>query len=636
MHTPRIALLSSAVILMLCLSAGQTTAQEGDPGVLPAAQGTAFTYQGQLKDTGGKPITGTCDFQFGLWDALSGGIQVAGPVTPTVLVTEGLFNALVDFGAPAFDGNARWLAVAVKCSGDPAFTPLSPRQALTPAPYALYALTAARLPWGASWSGSGTGTGLSLSGGAIGLYGNGSLYGVQGQAASSGTGVYGTAPITGVAGLATADDSIGVYGRSNATSGYGLYGYAPIGTAGVYGRSGANFGYGLYGHATAATGASRGVYGLSDSTSGYGVYGQGNTGVYGYTSSDNGYAVRGFATAGSGTYGVYGSSSSTSGYGVYGSSQGTGVYGTGSTTGTVGIATAAIGDAYGLYGHATALSGYAYGVYGQSDSEDLGIGVFGHTNSLSGISYGVYGQSDSSDGRGVSGYASADSGYTTGVWGTSDSEDFGRGVFGTGHTGVYGSSHSRTGAGGSFHASIFGGVGVVADSASGNIIEGFGNYGDRKFYITNEGAVYADLYFNGGGADFAEMLPAEEALQPGDLLAIGPDGKLVKTTSAYQSSVAGVYSTQPGFVGGAADGQDTTGKIPLAVVGVVPMKVTAENGAIQPGDLLTASDTPGHAMKASPITVSGVTFYPSGVVVGKALEGLADGTGLISVLVTLQ
>ena len=608
MHTPRLPLLSSAVILMLCLSVGQTTAQEGDPGLLPAALSTAFTYQGQLKDIDGKPISSNCDFQFGLWDALSGPTQVAGTITQTVpaLVTDGLFTALVDFGAPAFDGNNRWLAAAVKCSGDQAFTPLSPRQALTPAPYAL---TAARLPWGASWSGSGTGTGLSLSGGAIGLSGAGSLYGVQGQAASGGTGVYGTAPITGVAGLATAAGGIGVYGQSNASSGYGLYGYAPIGT-GVYGES--STGYGVDGR------GNNGVYGYSSSGTGYGVYGRGKYGVYGYSSSSPGYGLYGFATAGSGAnYGVYGYSASTSGYGVYGSSQATGVYGTAPTTGTVGIATAASGD--------------AYGVYGQTDSTS-GKGVYGYASAVSGDATGVYGQTDSTSGYGVYGRAGAFSGITIGVWGVSSSNS-GYGVYGSGGTAVYGRTFYGTGIGGYFDNESSG-VGLRAESTSGNIIEGYSD-STRRFYVDNIGEVHARGYTT-PGSDFAEMLPAAEDLQPADLLAIGPAGKLVKTTSAYQASVAGVYSTQPGFVAGAADGQDTTGKIPLAVLGVVPVKVSAENGAIQPGDLLTASDTPGHAMKAKPITVSGVTFYPSGVVIGKALEGLAGGTGLISVLVTLQ
>ena len=81
---------------------------------------------------------------------------------------------------------------------------------------------------------------------------------------------------------------------------------------------------------------------------------------------------------------------------------------------------------------------------------------------------------------------------------------------------------------------------------------------------------------------------------------------------------------------------DGAGKIPLAVVGVVPVKASAENGPIRPGDLLTTASTPGHAMRAEPMTVNGVTFYPSGVIIGKALEGLEKGTGVIRMLVMLQ
>ena len=136
----------------------------------------------------------------------------------------------------------------------------------------------------------------------------------------------------------------------------------------------------------------------------------------------------------------------------------------------------------------------------------------------------------------------------------------------------------------------------------------------------------------------AEMLPAAQELEPGDVLAIGPDGDLIRSTEPYQTSVAGVYSTDPGFMFGHPLEGKTPGTIPLAMSGVVPVKVSAENGAIRPGDLLTTSATPGHAMRASPITVNGVTFYPAGVIVGKALEALdlSQGTGVILMLVTLQ
>ncbi len=69
--------------------------------------------------------------------------------------------------------------------------------------------------------------------------------------------------------------------------------------------------------------------------------------------------------------------------------------------------------------------------------------------------------------------------------------------------------------------------------------------------------------------------------------------------------------------------------MPLAVVGIVPVKVSAENGPIRPGDLLVASSTPGHAMKAGPNP-------RRGTVIGKALEGLEEGTGVIQMLVMLR
>jgi hypothetical protein len=134
----------------------------------------------------------------------------------------------------------------------------------------------------------------------------------------------------------------------------------------------------------------------------------------------------------------------------------------------------------------------------------------------------------------------------------------------------------------------------------------------------------------------AEMLPAVAGLEAGDVLVIGEDGLLRRCTQAEQPSLAGVYSTKPGLVGGAGDDVDLSGQVPLAVAGVVPVKVAAENGAIRPGDLLTTSPTPGHAMKASPMMVNGKAIYPDGIILGKALSALARGTGVIKVLIMLQ
>lgn len=152
---------------------------------------------------------------------------------------------------------------------------------------------------------------------------------------------------------------------------------------------------------------------------------------------------------------------------------------------------------------------------------------------------------------------------------------------------------------------------------------------DTKFMVNQFGHVYSDSGFSTPAADFAEMLPAEEGLEAGDVLIIAEEGKLARSTQPHQASVAGVYSTKPGFVGGRPMLGDLAGHIPLAVVGIVPVKVTAENGPIRPGDLLTTSSTPGHAMRAGANPVMGT-------VIGKALGKLKEGRGVIQMLAVLQ
>jgi len=137
-------MISILVMLLLVLAVGLARAQEPQPpaeGVQPqggvgiqANLGTAFTYQGQLKKNG-SPVNGNCDFQFSLWDAAgsgsppTGGNLIGSPQTKTgIAVINGLFTAQLDFGAGAFQGDARWLQVRVRCpagSGD--YTILSPR-----------------------------------------------------------------------------------------------------------------------------------------------------------------------------------------------------------------------------------------------------------------------------------------------------------------------------------------------------------------------------------------------------------------------------------------------------------------------------------------------------------------------------
>ncbi len=109
------------------------------------------------------------------------------------------------------------------------------------------------------------------------------------------------------------------------------------------------------------------------------------------------------------------------------------------------------------------------------------------------------------------------------------------------------------------------------------------------------------------------MLSGADESEPRNVLAVGFDGQLLRSSSPRDASVVGVYSTEPGFVGGSAEEMENPRDVPLAVVGVVPVKASAENGAIAPGDLLTSSSTPGDAMRAD-------ANPPVGTVIGKALE----------------
>jgi trimeric autotransporter adhesin len=102
------------------------------------AQGTAFTYQGRLND-GGSPAKGSYDLRFILYDNSVGGNQ-QGPIltNSATSVSNGLFTVTLDF-SNQFSGQARWLDIAVRTNGSGSFFPLTPRQALTPAPYAITA-----------------------------------------------------------------------------------------------------------------------------------------------------------------------------------------------------------------------------------------------------------------------------------------------------------------------------------------------------------------------------------------------------------------------------------------------------------------------------------------------------------------
>lgn len=570
-----VVVIGTALLLALLLTSSSLGWAQG-PGLpqgnadITAMVNSRISYQGVLKE-GGEPVSGPRDMVFRFYSDSVCTTQVGSDIVKTgVPVNNGLFSVELDVTQGDFDGQGLWLEVEV---GGMA---IGCREVL-PVPYALSLRPGAHVEGPVFSSDNAVITAINTQGGPLagdGLYGQ----------ALAGAGVNGVG-------------QPGVRGVSS-SGGQGVEGVSETGW-GVYGRATGNGGYGVYGYAQSTTGYGIGVYAKSDASAGTGL--QASAPVWGVDS---------LATATTDVaYGVRGRSASPDGYGGYFLN--------------------------------TATSGQAIGLLGQSDSTE-GYGVQGVASSTTGYTVGVYGRAESAGGTGVLGYAG------TGVYGLTASST-GYGVWGhstslVGGHGVYAQSKATGGAGAALWAqadNTTGGIAiwghnsspdstmVLENFGSGDLIKAFISGGQLRFRVDNAGNVYADGIYTSPAADLAEMLPAAAGLEPGDVLVIGPDGKLARCTEEYQATVVGVYSTRAAFVGGASEGKDAVGRVPLAVMGVVPVKATAANGPIAPGDLLVASATPGHAMKSGPNPLVGT-------VIGKALQRLDRGSGVILMLVVLQ
>ncbi len=168
-----------------------------------------------------------------------------------------------------------------------------------------------------------------------------------------------------------------------------------------------------------------------------------------------------------------------------------------------------------------------------------------------------------------------------------------------------------------------------------DVILGLGRYHTRVFRVDDQGSVFAAKGFFTGGVDYAESVAVtgeRAAYQPGDVMAIdekASDG-FALTRTPYSTLVAGVYSTQPGMLASThpMEPEKFAAEVPLAMFGIVPCKVSAENGAISRGDLLVSAATPGYAMKGTD------KQKMLGAIIGKALDPLPQGTGVIRVLLS--
>ncbi|HEY3242950.1 MAG TPA: hypothetical protein VGM03_06310, partial [Phycisphaerae bacterium] len=502
---------------------------------------TAFTYQGQLKQSG-VPLNGTADFRFRLYDASQMGVQIGPQVDQSNLsMSNGMVALPLDFGAGAYtSSNPRWLEIDLRSpAGSGAFTTLVPRQPLTPTPFALNSrgidvdeggnvaigadnpaalldvhgtarVTSFQLP-------SGAGEGLVLTSDANGVGSWGALPGLtlpfSGSAnLSAAGGCVFTITCTGLApaicgnNTATSGTTCGVVGTANSPNGRGVCGN---GATGVQGTSTTANGTGVAGYASGGSDA----WGVSGETvTGQAVIGRagtappgggfpGGTGVVGFSNVPGAFGMWAQVTDGnavgltasniSNTGPGYGlrsfSSSSSNGAASIGGIQ---VSPTGNTVGVYGEASSNSG--WGVYGNATATSGNANGVWGNSVSPN-GTGVIGANTASSGLAAGVHGFSSSTTGgAGVVGSNYMPSGTTYGVYGESDSTS-GTGVFGN-VTAASGYTHGVTGYTSSdYGAGVFGNAWATTGPATGvtGISYSSGGYGVYGLTYDTSGVTYA-------------------------------------------------------------------------------------------------------------------------------------------------
>ncbi len=462
--------LKGRVLVILVLALMVCSAQAGQAALM----GTAWTYQGRLIDNN-DVADGVYDFQFKLYDAPDPNcVQVGGDInTAGVDVIDGYFTVELDFPdfndpcVPCvFDGSARWLEIGVRPE-DPndqsGYSVLSPRQEITPTPYALYAASGPGVPVPLDLSGSssdaiikGTNTGNGQ-----GMYGVHDSSGNYGYLGSIGHGVYGMDDSSGNFGH-LGSDSYGAYGNDD---GSGNHGYLGSDTYGAYGKHDSSQNYGYLGS------NAYGVYGMDDSSGNYGYIGSNDYGVYG---KDDGSGNCGYL--GSDDYGVHGESSSGYAGHFKGDAAVTGDLTVGGTFSASGIDADTLdtldSTAFSLDGHdhdpcyvnvtGDTMSGYltvttnydyaikgensrlnAYGLYGEATGIG-GRGVFGSaTDTGNNMNYGGFFSAAAETGIGVYGEATYDSNFTTNFGGYFvASGDYGRGV--------YGQSDSSSGYGGYF------------------------------------------------------------------------------------------------------------------------------------------------------------------------------------------
>ncbi len=577
----------------------------------PVAAQTAFTYQGQLNEDS-LPADGDYDFVFRLYDAPSGGNEVAPAAgIDDWPVSGGQFMVQIDFGSAAFDGDPRWIRVEVR-PGDSVgpYTVLDPRQPVTPAPYALYA-----------FGGAGGGGGFWTASGSH-------IY----NANAGNVGIGTTAPL----------DELHVAGqaatlRLEDTANPGGYTLVEDAQSTQLRISKANAGGDvvLDLDPKPLDGAGSALVRFFRSTN--------TTGVKGLR------LHRGNSTTQISTLlGVDGADSWFQAHG--------GNFGIGTTTplasfqvdGRLGEQTIRFSGSDGNYrflqqlnssDHAAWTFRPGTGAPALRITYDGNVGVgtsspVARLNAVADTDDAIRGSSI--DGAGLIG----NSGTGTGVFGSSATGKAGHFLIANTANGDNAVEGHTYGTGVAVHGHTEG------DGWAGYFVNRSATNAKTALYCRTDGTGLA-FHAEGTarvdvleitGADVAEKFPTSEsgAIEPGTVMAIDPasPGKLCIAAGAYNRRVAGVVSgagdLPVGAVLGNLKGQHPDAP-PIALSGRVWVRCDASERAILPGDMLTTADRAGHAMAVADHARA------HGAVIGKAMTALEQGeSGLVLVLVNLQ
>lgn len=626
-----------------------------------APTGTAFTYQGKLND-GGVPANGSYDFDFKLYDGPDNpASQVGSTVTlSNVPVASGLFTVKLDF-AGVFDGNARWLEIWVNTNHQTR-AQLGLRQELTPAPYAIYSagasaagltgiIPAANL--GGTYSGSvifnnpansftGNGTGLTnvnaaLLGGLSAaqfwqLGGNGSTTpgvnflgttdsmalelkvnnqrGLRIEPAYSAPNLIGGSALNSIDSAGVSAAVIGGGETNRITSGawwavigggYGNQANGLLATVpgGYFNQASGDFSFAAGQHAQALH---HGAF----------VWADDSTPTPFASTAENQFLVR------AGFMGLNRATQITANeyFGVRAPVSG-GAYG-GMFVETAGMGKPFYGYAQGglssVYHYVDGVESNKWKLFtGGADrltvtsSGQVGIGTTAPTDALLDVEGNVR---------------------------INDNVLYLRGGTDRNHGLAYSNTVSGIPVNGPFLWGYDGGALGAVTTTAPDVVALKWDYGGNV-WVSNNCSV-ASLTIR-GGADLAEpfkISAQSEAVPAGAVVVIDAEhpGQLKMSTRPYDTRVAGVVSGANGIHPGIQMQQEglLEGGRNVALTGRVYVQADAFNGAIEPGDLLTTSSTPGHAMKVSDPAKA------QGAILGKAMTGLRQGKGVVLVLVTLQ